>query len=101
MCDMNPAKIVIDAKEYYDLKHKLCNYAMKEQKYRWHDLRKNPEDLPKEDGDYIVWYKPINPVYKGAKVMFYSVKTGWVAGKNRKGGIIAWRENEPFEKAEE
>ena len=67
-------------------------------KYRWHDLRKVPDDLPKENGDYIVWYESVNNAYKGAKVMFYSIKTGWVTGRTRKqDGIIAWREIEQFE----
>lgn len=27
----------------------------KQEKYRWHDLRKNPNDLPKDDGLYVVY----------------------------------------------
>lgn len=70
----------------------------KAEKYHWHNLRKNPDDLPKESGDYIVWYQSINNAYNGAKVMFYSARTGWVIGRARKEeGIIAWRKIKQFE----
>ena len=31
------------------------------ERYRWHDLKENPDDLPKEDGFYLVYA----PSYKG------------------------------------
>lgn len=27
----------------------------KADEYKWHDLRKNPEDLPRSNGKYLVW----------------------------------------------
>lgn len=86
----------IGAKEAIDISIEVMEKA---EKYRWHDLRKNPDDLPKENGDYIVWYQAVNNVYNGAKVMFYSTGGGWLAGRTRKEeGVIAWREIEPFER---
>lgn len=84
----------IGAKEAIDVAIEVMEKA---EKYRWHDLRENPDDLPKENGDYMVWYHAINGVYDGAKVMYYST-AGWLTGKTRKKeGVIAWREIEPFE----
>lgn len=32
----------------------------KADKYRWHDLRKNPEDLPKHNNKVLVYYRKRN-----------------------------------------
>ncbi|MCQ2397944.1 MAG: hypothetical protein MJ052_01405 [Sphaerochaetaceae bacterium] len=63
--------------EEYLKKNKICNnenwevggtycYALNKQSYldglaegkpKWHDLRKNPDDLPKERGDYLILHE--------------------------------------------
>ena len=64
-------------------------------KYRWHDLRKNPEDLPKEDGVYMVCQFNNNNKIKSYTDLPLcddgSFCTPWYMP------VIAWREIEPFE----
>lgn len=73
-----------------------------EEKYKWHDLRKNPDDLPK-NGYYDTasyWherYQNVRAFYdadKGKWMYHPDNNTGkdWVEGLN----TIAWREIEPF-----
>lgn len=64
-------------------------------KEKWHDLRKDPNDLPKESGDY--WCKlkeqrryAFEVYYKDS--LFYKSKSRW-----EELGIIAWCELPEFE----
>lgn len=41
----------MDFNEYDDLLSELYNFRIKEEKYRWHDLRKDPNDLPEKAND--------------------------------------------------
>lgn len=75
--------------------HKLKKKA---DKYGWHDLRKNPEDMPNDDGLY--W---IHVVWESGKhaegECDYSVEDGyfdtvWNAH------VIAWKKVDPFEVGE-
>lgn len=88
-------------------------------KYKWHDLRKNPEDLPVIHADWLLVIKENNPhfctitdklfigdnLYDANDVDINSLEKG--IGKyygnvflyaNK---VIAWREIEPFEEEEE
>lgn len=68
-------------------------------KNEWHDLRKNPQDLPKEPGAYLTEHGGMNPT-----VLRYN--DGWNVAKFSDGSeyrdaeifdVIAWAEYEPFE----
>lgn len=65
------------------------------EKYRWHDLRNNPDDLP--DSDRKVECRTmtktgvVNPVFG-----YYADR--WCCGINS--NVIKWREIEPFEEVE-
>lgn len=67
-------------------------------KYRWHDLRKNPEDLPEGEKRLL----DIVPMQPDSFERYY----GWFDGENfidQNGfsfNAIAWREIEPFEEGE-
>ena len=80
---------------------KLKKYE-KSDKYRWHDLRKDSNDLPNKCEMYIVCIEhPIKEREVGVgyyKNMYgYS---GWIALIPNDGNVIAWREIEPFEEDE-
>ena len=72
----------------------------KQQKYRWHDLRDNPNDLPqhnkqvlltKKDGCiHRTWHDSHGWRNRNSKIRYYSDKS-----------VLAWREIEEFESEEE
>lgn len=66
--------------------------------YAWHDLKGNPSDLPKEDGEY--WVHGIWGSGKRAEGgCFFRVDVGYFdAAWNF--NIIAWRKVEPFQEKE-
>lgn len=71
----------------------LCGYHEKEKKYAWHDLRKNPDDLPDTPRlvltkiDFEYWE------YEISRYMQFEYTGMWM---NQKAQPIAWREIEPF-----
>lgn len=76
----------------------------KADKYRWHDLRKNPDDLPTiSSGGYIVCIQ-----HKGDYMKFYR-QAGFICNCFFKAyedvtktiiDVIAWRKIEPFEEVD-
>lgn len=75
----------------YDEAFRIALDALKKQeKYRWHDLRKDPEDLPAKPKSVLVktrnFTQPFSACWDGT--MF--VEFGLVCG------VEAWREIEPF-----
>lgn len=83
--------------------NKIVSKALeKADKYRWHDLRKNPDDLPEADGndesDYVLvmigtpeWNSWEQAYYKHDKQMWSTYEQN----------VFAWRYIEPFEEEEE
>lgn len=72
-------------------------------KYRWHDLRKNPDDLPTKDGLYAIatlYDTDLTDVGFGEWENMYGYGSGWSALTPSYGKIIAWKEIEPFEAKE-
>ena len=74
----------------------------KADKYRWHDLRKNPDDLPEADGnsesEYVLamigtpeWNSWEQAYYKHDKKLWSTYDQN----------VFAWRYIEPFEEEEE
>lgn len=78
----------------------LCGYHERQDKYRWHDLRKNPEDLPKVEKQYLVaWQDGTYDFLWFAYVDGYGYD--WqVAYFPDVSSIIGWKEIEPFEGVE-
>lgn len=62
--------------------------GLAEGKTKWHDLRKNPEDLPKENGCYWGYVN-----YFG----FQHRKIYWLGNRFDITGVIAWCELPKFE----
>lgn len=44
--------VTMRPEDYYVLRHELSDLREKENKYKWHDLRKNIDDLPEEYHNY-------------------------------------------------
>lgn len=71
------------------------------EKYRWHDLRKNPDDLPEDSKDVLVTVKG------GCVNRTWHVSCGWRNTTAKKASyysdksVLAWREIEEFESEEE
>lgn len=73
----------------------------KADKYRWHDLRKNPEDLPERDTLIIYAFKAKD---KENKKLYYNSRIAgsvdieiMTMNSNPIFEYIAWKEVEPFE----
>ena len=69
------------------------------EKYRWHDLRKDPKDLPNKCKMYIVCIEHPSEE-KEVGVGYYKNMHGyggWIALIPNDGNVIAWKEIEPFE----
>ena len=69
----------------------------KADKYKWHDLRKDSNDLPKEDGEYLVKVLSIGKYPTSYYISeYYKVGlTDWLSYNKIK--IIAWCEFDHFE----
>ena len=82
--------------------NKIVSKALKKaDKYRWHDLRKNPDDLPEDNGygesDYVLvmigtpeWNSWEQAYYKHDKRLWSTYEQN----------VFAWRYIEPFEEEE-
>lgn len=71
----------------------------KEIEYKWHDLRKDPKDLPDKSGMYLVCIEyptEEKEVGVGYYKNMYGYE-GWIALIPNDGEVIAWKEIEPFE----
>ena len=82
--------------------HMAIKALEKADKYRWHDLRKNPDDLPEADGnsesDYVLvmigtpeWNSWEQAYYKYDDMMWSTYEQN----------VFAWRYIEPFEEEEQ
>ena len=75
----------------------------KADKYRWHDLRKNPDDLPEAiGGSYVSEYVFVmigTPGWNNCEWAYY--KHNHKEWSTYEQNIFAWRYIEPFEEEEE
>lgn len=94
--------LIISLEQYIDeleeRNERQFNLQMQKYKYRWHDLRKNPDDLPQKDGLY--W---VHGVWESGKHQEgeceYKTYDGYFSA-SWNFSVIAWKEEEPFEEAE-
>lgn len=74
----------------------------KADKYRWHDLRKNPDDLPEADGnsesDYVLVMIGTPEWNSWEQAYYHHGKRLWSTYEQN---VSAWRYIEPFEEEEE
>ena len=75
-------------------------------KYRWHDLRKDPNDLPNDDSiEYVVYVEyrngkrecTVGCLDMSGDMMLLPTLGNWIGNSYH---IIAWREIEPFDEVE-
>ena len=84
--------------------NKIVSKALeKSDKYRWHDLRKNPDDLPEADeygyGSEYVLVMIGTPEWNDCEWAYYNHNTRlWSTYEQN---IFAWRYIEPFEEEED
>ena len=86
--------------EYYEAIEMAVEALEKADKYRWHDLRKNPDDLPEADGnsesDYVL-VKTGCFEWCDMEMAYYSyAKKQWSIDNY----VFAWQYIEPFEEEE-
>lgn len=94
----------------------------KQEKYRWHDLRKNPDDLPSEKDPAYTWYECVHENYEEDlcrpyyqfdngefgywRDKYHPVSLGFIDSEFETiddmnlEKVIAWRYIEPFEEEE-
>lgn len=73
------------------------------ERYRWHDLRKNPNDLPANFHTVVICLKGFEGKQAGVNLAIHSTFTGLWGTENfsyKDYEVIAWREIEPFEPEE-
>ena len=88
--------------EYYEAIEMAVDALEKADKYRWHDLRKNPDDLPEADGNSESEYVLVmigTPEWNSWEQAYYHHgKKLWSTYEQN---VFAWRYIEPFKEEEE
>ena len=78
--------------------HMAIKALEKADKYRWHDLRKNPDDLPKDNGygesDYVLVMIGTPEWNSWEQAYYHHGKRLWSTYEQN---VFAWRYIEPFE----
>ena len=87
--------------EYYEAIEMAVDALEKADKYRWHDLRKNPDDLPEADGnsesDYVLVMIGTPEWNSWEQAYYHHGKRMWSTYEQN---IYAWRYIELFEEEE-
>lgn len=83
--------------------NKIVSKALeKADKYRWHDLRKNPDDLPEADGnsesDYVLVMIGTPEWNSWEQAYYHHGKRLWSTYEQN---VFAWRYIEPFKEEED
>ena len=88
--------------EYYEAIEMAVDALEEADKYRWHDLRENPDDLPEAiGGSYVSEYVFVmigTPGWNNCEWAYY--KHNHKEWSTYEQNIIAWRYIEPFEEEE-
>ena len=81
--------------------HMAIKALEKAEKYRWHDLRKNPDDLPEADGnsesDYVLVMIGTPEWNSWEQAYYHHGKRLWSTYEQN---VFAWRYIEPFKEGE-
>ena len=83
--------------------NKIVSKALeKSDKYRWHDLRKNPDDLPEDNGygcsEYVLVMIGTPEWNSWEQAYYHHGKRLWSTYEQN---VFAWRYIEPFEEEED
>ena len=88
--------------EYYEAIEMAVEALEKADKYRWHDLRKNPDDLPEAIGggyesDYVLVMIGTPEWNSWEQAYYHHGKRLWSTYEQN---VFAWRYIEPFKEEE-
>ena len=87
--------------EYYEAIEMAVDALEKADKYRWHDLRKNPDDLPEADvnseSDYVLVMIGTPEWNSWEQAYYHHGKRLWSTYEQN---VFAWRYIEPFKEEE-
>ena len=87
--------------EYYEAIEMAVDALEKADKYRWHDLRKNPDDLPKADeygkSEYVLVMTGTPEWNSWEQAYYHHGKKLWSTYDQN---VFAWRYIEPFKERE-
>ena len=87
--------------EFDDAIYTAIEALEKADKYKWHDLRKNPDDLPEADGnsesDYVLVMIGTPEWNSWEQAYYHHGKRLWSTYEQN---VFAWRYIEPFEEEE-
>ena len=87
--------------EYYEAIEMAVEALEKADKYRWHDLRKNPDDFPEADGnsesDYVLVMIGTPEWNSWEQAYYHHGKRLWSTYEQN---VFAWRYIEPFKEEE-
>ena len=87
--------------EYYEAIEMAVEALEKADKYRWHDLGKNPDDLPEADGnsesDYVLVMIGTPEWNSWEQAYYHHGKRLWSTYDQN---VFAWRYIEPFKEEE-
>ena len=85
--------------EYYEAIEMAVEALEKADKYRWHDLRKNPDDLPEADeygcSEYVLVMTG-TPEWDNHEWAYYNHNTRVWSTPFCEQNVFAWRYIEPF-----
>ena len=94
---------LIDTESFFPREvREVCLKALeKANKYRWHDLSKNPDDLPEADGnsesDYVLVMTGTPEWNSWEQAYYHHGKRLWSTYEQN---VFAWRYIEPFKEEE-
>ena len=89
--------------EYYEAIEMAVEALEKADKYRWHDLRKNPDDLPEaigggDESEYVLVMIATPEWNSWEQAYYHHDKKMWSTYYQN---VFAWRYIEPFKEEEE
>lgn len=89
--------ITMSAEVYEYFMDRLATLESKADKYRWHNLRKNPKDLPIYEKPYWCVIETLGKTINEPKINKEYTVLGRYQIMNLKEFVIAWREIDPYE----
>lgn len=97
----NAEKFKCPCDDLEEMTKMIVRYYASEDKYRWHDIRKNPEDLPYLSDCGVCSQFVIVAIDLRDEMFAYDIAYLFKSGEKQKwsvrGNVVAWREIEPYE----
>lgn len=94
-CGHNAEVEFPDNKAAFNISYESFLAGLKAGKPQWHDLKKNPNDLPKESDEYLVWKINGYGCKSRALIQYNSRRRFWCV--DCQNDVIAWCDIPPEE----